>query len=64
LNELILICHHAASGTWVDWVGRSEISGVWSTVIMIINMELAHIPPPEGLDLFVLQDMTNATVGE
>src|SRR5208283_1128995 len=32
-------------------------SGLWFAVIMVINMELALISPPEGLNLFVLQNL-------
>ncbi len=39
-------------------------SGVWFAVIMVINMELALISPPEGLNLFVLQDLAKATAAE
>lgn len=39
-------------------------SGVWFAVIMVINMELALISPPEGLNLFILQNLSNATTGE
>jgi C4-dicarboxylate transporter DctM subunit len=39
-------------------------SGVWFAVIMAINMELALISPPEGLNLFVLQDLSKATAAD
>src|SRR5208283_3928942 len=39
-------------------------SGLWFAVIMVINMELALISPPEGLNLFILQDMAKSTAGE
>jgi C4-dicarboxylate transporter DctM subunit len=39
-------------------------SGLWFAVIMMINMELALISPPEGLNLFIMQDLTKATAGE
>ena len=39
-------------------------SGLWFAVIMMINMELALISPPEGLNLFILQDVAKATAGE
>lgn len=39
-------------------------SGVWFAVIMVINMELALISPPEGLNLFVLQDLSKATAAD
>lgn len=39
-------------------------SGIWFAVIMVINMELALISPPEGLNLFVLQDLAKATAAE
>jgi C4-dicarboxylate transporter DctM subunit len=31
---------------------------------MIVNMELALISPPEGLNLFILQDLSKASAGE
>jgi C4-dicarboxylate transporter DctM subunit len=39
-------------------------SGLWFAVIMVINMELALISPPEGLNLFILQNLAKATAGE
>jgi len=39
-------------------------SGTWFAVIMVTNMELALISPPEGLNLFVLQDLAKATAAE
>jgi C4-dicarboxylate transporter, DctM subunit len=39
-------------------------SGLWFAVIMIVNMELALISPPEGLNLFILQDLSKASAGE
>jgi C4-dicarboxylate transporter, DctM subunit len=36
-------------------------SGLWFAVIMMINMELALISPQEGLNLFIMQDLTKAT---
>ena len=39
-------------------------SGVWFAIVMVINKELALISPPEGLNLFILQDMAKATAGE
>jgi C4-dicarboxylate transporter DctM subunit len=39
-------------------------SGIWFAIVMVINMELALISPPEGLNLFILQDMAKATAGE
>ncbi len=39
-------------------------SGVWFAIVMVINMELALISPPEGLNLFILQDMAKTTAGE
>ncbi len=39
-------------------------SGIWFAIIMVVNMELALISPPEGLNLFILQDMAKATAGE
>jgi C4-dicarboxylate transporter, DctM subunit len=39
-------------------------SGLWFAVIMMINMELALISPPEGLNLFILQDLAKSTAAE
>jgi C4-dicarboxylate transporter DctM subunit len=39
-------------------------SGLWFAVIMVVNMELALISPPEGLNLFVLQDLAKSTASE
>jgi C4-dicarboxylate transporter DctM subunit len=39
-------------------------SGVWFAVVMVINMELALISPPEGLNLFILQEMARSNTGE
>lgn len=39
-------------------------SGLWFAVIMLINMELVLISPPEGLNLFILQDLANASASE
>jgi C4-dicarboxylate transporter DctM subunit len=39
-------------------------SGLWFAVIMLINMELALISPPEGLNLFILQNLAKSTAAE
>jgi C4-dicarboxylate transporter DctM subunit len=39
-------------------------SGLWFAVIMVINMEMALISPPEGLNLFILQNLAKATASE
>jgi C4-dicarboxylate transporter, DctM subunit len=39
-------------------------SGIWFGIIMVINMELALISPPEGLNLFILQNLAKATAKE
>jgi C4-dicarboxylate transporter DctM subunit len=39
-------------------------SGVWFAVIMLINMELALISPPEGMNLFILQDLGKSNAAE
>jgi C4-dicarboxylate transporter DctM subunit len=39
-------------------------SGLWFAVIMVINMEMALISPPEGLNLFILQNLARATAAE
>jgi len=38
--------------------------GVWFGVAMVINTELAIISPPEGMNLFVLQQMSGGTSTE
>jgi C4-dicarboxylate transporter, DctM subunit len=37
---------------------------LWFAVVMMINMELALISPPEGLNLFILQDLAKSTASE
>jgi C4-dicarboxylate transporter, DctM subunit len=37
---------------------------LWFAVIMVVNMELALISPPEGINLFILQDVSKATTEE
>jgi C4-dicarboxylate transporter, DctM subunit len=39
-------------------------SGLWFAVILMINMELALISPPEGLNLFILQNLAKSTAAE
>ena len=39
-------------------------NGIWFGVAMVINTELAIISPPEGMNLFVLQDMAKGTSAE
>ena len=39
-------------------------NGVWFGVAMVINTELAIISPPEGMNLFVLQQMSGGTSKE
>jgi C4-dicarboxylate transporter, DctM subunit len=39
-------------------------NGVWFGVAMVINTELAIISPPEGMNLFVLQQMSGGTSSE
>jgi C4-dicarboxylate transporter DctM subunit len=39
-------------------------NGIWFGVAMVINTELAIISPPEGMNLFVLQQMSGGTSGE
>jgi C4-dicarboxylate transporter DctM subunit len=39
-------------------------SGLWFAVIMVVNMELALISPPEGLNLFILQNLAKSTASE
>lgn len=45
-------------------VTQLGFSGVWFALIMMINMELAMISPPEGINLFVLQDMAKSNAAE
>lgn len=37
---------------------------LWFAIIMVINMEMALISPPEGLNLFVIQSIGKATTAE
>ena len=39
-------------------------SGLWFGIIMVINMELALISPPEGLNLFILQNLAKSNARE
>jgi C4-dicarboxylate transporter, DctM subunit len=39
-------------------------SGLWFAVIMVINMEMALISPPSGLNIFILQQIGKATSAE
>lgn len=39
-------------------------SPIWFAVIMVVNMEMALISPPEGMNLFILQSIGKATTGE
>jgi len=45
-------------------VTKIGYSGIWFAIIMMINMELALISPPEGLNLFVLQNLSKASTAE
>jgi C4-dicarboxylate transporter DctM subunit len=37
---------------------------LWFAVILVVNMELALISPPEGINLFILQDVSKSTTQE
>ncbi|MBI5592950.1 MAG: TRAP transporter large permease subunit [Deltaproteobacteria bacterium] len=39
-------------------------SGLWFAVVMVINMELALISPPEGINLFIIQTVAKSTSSE
>lgn len=39
-------------------------SGLWFAVLMVVNMEMALISPPEGLNLFILQNLAKASAAE
>jgi len=39
-------------------------SGLWFAVVLVVNMEMALISPPEGLNLFILQNLAKATAAE
>jgi C4-dicarboxylate transporter DctM subunit len=39
-------------------------NGVWFGLAMVINTELALISPPEGVNIFILQEIARATTGE
>ncbi|MCY4065582.1 MAG: TRAP transporter large permease subunit, partial [Rhodospirillaceae bacterium] len=40
------------------------ISPVWYGVLLMINLELALITPPVGINLFVIRGITRAPLGE
>jgi C4-dicarboxylate transporter DctM subunit len=37
---------------------------LWFAVILVVNMELALISPPEGINLFILQEVSKSTTQE
>ena len=39
-------------------------NALWFAVILVVNMELALISPPEGINLFILQDVSKSTTEE
>lgn len=39
-------------------------SGLWFAILMVVNMEMALISPPEGLNLFILQNLAKASAAE
>ena len=41
-----------------------HIDPIWYGVMLMINLELALITPPVGMNLFVLKGITNAPLGE
>jgi C4-dicarboxylate transporter DctM subunit len=41
-----------------------EINPIWYGVMLMINLELALITPPVGMNLFVLKGITNARLSE
>ncbi|WP_300296412.1 TRAP transporter large permease [Ferrovibrio sp.] len=41
-----------------------QIDPIWYGVMLMINLELALITPPVGMNLFVLKGITNAPLGE
>lgn len=45
-------------------VTKIGFSGIWFAIIMMVNMELALISPPEGLNLFILQNLSKASTAE
>lgn len=45
-------------------VTQIGFSGIWFAIIMMINMELALISPPEGLNLFILQNLARVSAAE
>lgn len=40
------------------------LSGLWIAVVMVINMELALISPPEGINLSIIQTVAKSTSSE
>lgn len=41
-----------------------EISPIWYGVLLVINLELAMITPPVGMNLFTIKAVTNAPIGQ
>lgn len=41
-----------------------EISPIWYGVMLVINLELAMITPPVGMNLFTIKAVTNAPMGD
>lgn len=39
-------------------------SGVWFGIIIVVNMEMALISPPEGVNLFILQNLAQSNASE
>jgi C4-dicarboxylate transporter DctM subunit len=41
-----------------------EINPIWYGVLLVINLELAQITPPVGMNLFTIKAITQAPIGE
>lgn len=41
-----------------------EINPIWYGVLLVINLELAMITPPVGMNLFTIKAVTNAPIGQ
>lgn len=45
-------------------LGILEISPIWYGVLLVINLELAMITPPVGMNLFTIKAVTGAPIGQ
>jgi len=45
-------------------VQAAGFSPLWFGIFLIVAVEMAMITPPVGINLFVIQGLTNASLGE